>query len=507
MKKRISFLFILSLIVSLSSQAQKPFTMGTKVKMEAPVYQAQIVMVKGKSIYILCPAKPFAGSRPSDCQMWVYDSKGVKVSDKKVVIADENNKPHRIEKLLTVAGKIVCIHSFYDKAEKKYILYQTFIGEDGDPEGLGKDILSIETKNAEPIAGIDYVFSQDSSKFMVLAYEETISGKKNILNLHCLVFNKEDMSFDHDYPYAIELPNKGTVRAHAAISNQGTIYVVADLQVKGKEDKVKQTINVYYKDNDEAIQTKEFPMNDMKYVTEFTLGFSRKEALIIAGYWSSKYNLDVMNGTFYYIYDVANNEFGVQQISDISDDAKATLMSTEKDKKMREAFHIVYPKLFFDASNNAYLYGHQYENSVAQFKADRDDKYFVNVTQKMDFKNTMVSMYNDSGVLKFEKSWASTAQTVIPLYTKLYVFADYKKEMKSCFIEGNIGQIKVAKTASPNNEPDNQMDPRLCFDAGEDKMIAIGHQPGGGANFYLNMVDLGATERKAKIEVEKKKKK
>ncbi len=497
-----NILFAICLLAfATQTQAQKPFGTGVKTKKGgAAIDQTDLVWGKGKKTFLLCPTKPLNAKGYGERSLHVFDAKGKKELSKKVALVNESNKPHQIEKLFLYGGKPVCIHSFYDKAEKKYSLYQTYIGDDGDPEGLGKEILGIETKNPEDIAGIELAFSSDSSKTLVCVSVGKIEAKKEKFTLHCVLLNSEDMGLDHDYPFEIELFAKGNVRAKGAVSNQGTVYAVSETFVKDGTQ-IKQKMTLHFRDNEETIQAKEFPAGEYRYITDWHVKLNHKEMLIIGGYCTDKKNYDVITGQFVNVFDPGTGEFASSTLSDMSDDAKGELVQDQADKKIKDLMKPCMTTMYIDHADNIIFVSHLFEAEGTAKKLN-EGKYFRSLVGA-PFKNCLVTMFAPDGEAKWQKAMLSKIQYNTYSNGKVFILCgDGKKEFKVCTAEPNV-TIKATKASSPT-DPENILKSNLFFNGGDNRVFIIGVSSG---NFFINYSDLGKSEAKGKVEKEKKKKK
>lgn len=498
-------LFTLVPFFTLQLNAQKVFTMGTnKMKLEVAANQAELMYTKDKKTYLICPENPVSGSKRGKRCLMIFDNKGKKEAVKNIVIDNDAKKLHDIEKVMFINSKVFCIHSFYDKTEKKYSLYQTTLAEtDGQPESLGREVLSLETKNPEVIQGIDVVFSNDSSKIMVMVYENASSSKNLKLNLHCLVFNKEDFSFDRDNIFNIEMASKGLIRAKATISNQSTIYVMAESRVK-KSNTWSQTLSLYYRDNEDAQQSVEFGKGDMKNISIFDLRFDRKENLVLAGMFSNKANLDFISGGFVYIFDVAKNEFKETTVFDNDDDLSGLIRKVQDPSNAKDLIRPAKFNLYIDQANNYFLVGQQYDD-FKEYADELKSEVFVNPDARSLYTNIMVNCANSSGKILWHKGFTGKVLFNIWDNNRLNILSQEERELRLMSLAPDKS-VKFSKGAAPT-EPDHKLDTRCMLYIGDGRIGAIGHAMTGSGGFYLDYFDLTSIDVKGKPEVEKKKKK
>lgn len=504
MKKSILFLVVL-VLGAYGSKGQKVFQMGTqKQKMEAAANQAELIWVKDKKTYILCPEKPISGIRKGKRCLLVFDQKGKREDLKKVSIENDSKKLHEIEKVAWINSKVLCFHSFYDKSEKKYTLYQTTLAEsDGQPEGLGRDVLTLETKNPDVIEGMELVFSNDSSKMMLLVYENASGSKNQKLILHCLIFNKEDFSFERDMPFTLDMNAKGFIRAKAAISNQSTVYVVGGLYSKKAGDLWNVNMNIYFRDNEDNQQSIEMPKNDMKLPNIFDCKFDRKERLVMAGTYTNKPNIESQSGTFLYILDIAKNEFLATGIFD-NDDDMADVLKKQQPKEFTK--YILRPAkfdLYVDQGNNYFLVGQQYKDPK-DYNAELKQTFLVKPDLRTEYHSVFVALGNYKGELVWQKG--ITGQIMYTLWdmNRINIIDQEDREIRLETI-GLDKKIKYTKGAAPT-EPDHKIDARCICPVGDGKVAAIGHALAGSSGFYLDYFDFTTIDVKGKIEVIKKKK-
>lgn len=497
----LAFLFLSTLKIS----AQKVFVMGnTKMKMEAAADQAETIWTKDKKTYILCPEHHMSGQKRGKRSLFVFDSKGKKETVKNVQIDNDAKKMHDIEKVMQINSKLFCLHSYYDKAEKKYSLFQTTLAEvDGQAEGLGREILTIETKDANAVEGIDIVFSNDSSKFIVMAYENASVAKTQKLILHCMIFSKDEFSFERDVPFSIDMAGKGVIRAKAAVSNQSTVYVMADTRAK-KGMAWTQNVYLYSRDNQDLQETIAFEKGDMKNISIFDCKFDRNENLVVAGLFSNKANIDNTSGGFVYVYDATNSNFKITSVFDNDDDLSGQIRKVQPLEFAKDMLRPAKFNLYIDHNNNYFLTGQQYEDPK-----DYANELKGEVYPQIDLNSTYTSLYitcaNSKGEVLWHKGFTGKLIYTIWEFNRLNIITQEEREIRLMALSPDK-QIRFSKGAAPS-EPDHKLDARnMCY-IGNGRIGAIGHAMNGGGGFFLDFFDLTSIDVKGKIEVVKKKKK
>ncbi|MBI3235315.1 MAG: hypothetical protein HYZ42_14985 [Bacteroidetes bacterium] len=504
--KHIKLLFVFAIVIALNTNAQKVFVMGNqKMKFEAAANQAELMWAKDKKVYIICPTNPASGNKKGKRSIFIFDNKGKKEAVKSISIDNDAKKPHEIEKVLLINSKIFCLHSFYDKTEKKYSLFQTTLAEtDGQPESLGREILTVESKNADPVEGIDVVFSNDSSKVMVLAYENASQGKNQKLNLHCLVINKDDFSFDRDITFNIDMNNKGIIRAKAAISNQGSVYVMGETRYKNKAGSYTQDVNIYSRDNSDNQQSIAFSKEDMKLISIFDLKLDRNENLVIAGLFSNKGNVDLTSGGFLYILDVAKNEYIVTSIFDNDDDLSGIIRKAQDPAYAKDMLRPAIFHLYIDQANNYFLFGQQYEDPK-DYAAELKGEVYYQPDIRSEYSNIYVICANKKGEAIWHKGFVGQIMYSVWDFNRLNIIVQEDREIRLMSLSPDK-VIKFSKCAAPT-EPDHKIDARCMCYMGDGKIGVIGHSKTGSGGFYLDFFDLATIDVKGKVDSDKKKKK
>ena len=216
-------------------------------------------------------------------------------------------------------------YSHYDKTGKKYLLkartvnLKTYrLNEDG------QTIAEIRSQAAKSSGRrvFEYAFSPDKSKFMVFSYpplDEDGRGK-----LACHVFDK-----------TLNLLIKKDLVVHQSgglflyqdikISNEGNVYILAREYNDKVKDKVKGNPNYVYKlvcfsKDLEPVTTFEISL-PQKFIQYIDFDVLSTGDLVSAGFYSltTKKKWEIA-GTFYYLFDVKNNDVKINKEESLDTD-------------------------------------------------------------------------------------------------------------------------------------------------------------------------------------------
>lgn len=503
---RKTVVFIVILLTSQSwALAQKTFGAGNKINMEHGMITPYCMYSKGKTYVIICPAKNSNEVGSTENYIDEFDGKATKVSSKKIKLLNEANKAHTLHKVIKLQEKIFMINSYYEKNDKKLSIYGGYLTfEDGEPEGgLGREIVGIETKKPDELVGIDHCYSPDSTKIAFFIYRLYMAAKDEKMEVHICVLDALANTMDQTRMMEIAIPKGNNLRLSPAVSNEGSVYVLAGFASLNAKKQAQQSFKMYYKDNSDQTQSVDMPMNSMKTISHFSSHAMPNNLILINGYYSSKSDLDAVDGVFGYVFNSSKGEFTTTQTAELNNEALPIVKGNPKDPKDKTVHTFATSRVFFDP-NGYFLVSYQY-------KEVEDGEKYNSVSKKFEYKlsyqtllrNVLVTRFNSDGAMEWQKAFSGSTMHSGKFIHSLYLMVANAQDAKF-YIIGADGVVKSSK--GNLGDPDNYPNPQLYWPSGETTFVNIGHSPTLAGGFYINTLDMWAAEKKGKVEVEKKKK-
>ncbi len=501
------FAFTLTIIVSTTFvHAQKAFGFGNKITMEHGMVSPFCVYSKGKTYMIICPAKNTNENGSTESYIDEYDHKATKISSKKVKLLNESNKPHTLHKVVKSQDKLFMINSYYDKTDKKLAIYGGYLSvEDGEPDGgMGRELVGFETKKPEEFVGVVHTYSPDSTKVAFFMYRLYLQGKEEKMDVHVCVLDALANTTDQPRILEIPVPKNNNLRLSPTVGNDGSIFVLACFGSLSAQKKVQQSFKMFSKDNSDQTQSADMQLNSMKTISHFNAQVMPNNFVLVTGYYSSKPNLDVVDGVFSYFFDPAKSEFTTAEVFDLVNEVLPVVKGNPKDPKDKTVHTFATSRVFFDNTGGYYLVSYQYKDPSDALKYNSLSKKFeYKLSYETYMRNVMVSRFDAEGKMEWQKAYAATTMHSGKFIQSLYLMTGVGTDARF-YIIGADGVVKSSKGSL--GDPDNYPNPMLYWPTGETTFVNIGHSPSMSGGFYINTLDMWAAEKKGKVEVEKKKK-